>query len=69
MHRRLQVGDTVWSMLPGARTLNPIMITSKHHVKRRGFVNVHTFQGMCCWTPGSMFCHVTAANLPHAERM
>ena len=37
----------MWSMLPGARTLAPTLITSKRYIKRRGFINIHTFQGEC----------------------
>ena len=40
-----QVGDTVWSMLPGARQLAPTLVTSKRSLRTRGAVNIHTFQG------------------------
>ena len=40
-----QVGDTVWSMLPGAQTLAPTRVTDVRHTVQTGFVNVHTLQG------------------------
>ena len=40
-----QVGDVVWSMLPGAPALTPTRITDVRHVIRTGYASVHTLQG------------------------
>ena len=43
-----QVGDAVWSMLPGERTLAATHTTDVDHVTQAGYVNVHTLQGERC---------------------
>ena len=40
-----QMGDEIWSMLRGARTLLRTPIKSKHIVVQTGFINIRTFQG------------------------
>ena len=40
-----QVGDVIWSMLPGARTLSHTPITGKHTVVEPGYVNIRTVTG------------------------
>ena len=44
----LQVGDVVWSVLPGARALTPTRIADVRQVVRTGYANVHTLQGEWC---------------------
>ena len=39
------MGDTVWSMLPGAQTLTPTRVMDVSTVTGVGFANVHTLQG------------------------
>ena len=53
-----QVGDSVWSMLPGAQRLAATHITNVDHVIQAGYINVHTLQGEavprpmpCCASP------------------
>ena len=41
----LQVGDAVWSLLPGAQALGSTRVTDVRHVEQTGYINVHTLQG------------------------
>ena len=43
-----QVGDMVWSMLPGAHSLSPTTVADVRRVVRTGYANVHTLQGAHC---------------------
>ncbi len=41
----LQVGDAVWSVLPGETALTATRITGVRRIVQPGFVSVHTLQG------------------------
>ena len=43
--RPAQVGDVVWSVLPGAPTHTPTRIVDVRYATQIGYANVHTLQG------------------------